>query len=223
LLTPDPRLSDVLSQCGIASRQSGIPWRMCETNSFSGGGLPGVSDSLAGALWTLDYMLLLAKFGCSGVNIETGVNQLGFLSCYSPVQNDNNGNSSAGTTYYGMLAFAEARKGCTQMLSVDADMRGINATAYVLGRSGWPGAVLFVNREKSHEASVTIRDFGMKDVTLLRLTASSGSDRAQASFGGSSVDADGHWSATEMEKARDGIIRVPAMSAVVARASEKRG
>jgi hypothetical protein len=65
LLYPDPRLIDVLTRLRIASQQSGIPWRMCETNSFSGGGRPGVSDTFLGALWTLDYMLLLAKYGTS--------------------------------------------------------------------------------------------------------------------------------------------------------------
>lgn len=34
LLTPDPRLIDVLTRLRTASQQSGIPWRMCETNSF---------------------------------------------------------------------------------------------------------------------------------------------------------------------------------------------
>ena len=67
-----------------ASLESGIPWRICETNSFSGGGLPGVSDTFLGALWTLDFMLLLASYGCSGVNIETGVNQLGFCRTWMP-------------------------------------------------------------------------------------------------------------------------------------------
>ena len=88
LLTPDPRLNDVLMRMRAVSQQSGIPWRMCETNSFSGGGLPGVSDTLVGALWTLDFMLLLAQNGCTGVNLETGVNQLGFLSSYSPIRSD---------------------------------------------------------------------------------------------------------------------------------------
>jgi hypothetical protein len=76
LLVAPPRLKDILTRLRTASRQSGIPWRMCETNSFSGGGLPGVSDTFVGALWTLDFMLLLAQYGCAGVNIETGVNQL---------------------------------------------------------------------------------------------------------------------------------------------------
>ena len=220
LLIPDPKLKDTLSRLSIASGRGGIPWRMCEANSFSGGGLPGVSDSLIGALWTLDFMLLLAKFGCSGVNIETGVNQLGFLSCYSPIRNDNSGNASAGTTYYGMLAFAEARKGCTQMLAVDADLKGLNATAYSLGRSGTRNAMVFVNRERSRNAVVTIQDLGMRDVTVLRLT---GSSKSQTTFGESSVDAEGHWSAMTMERARDGKISVPAMSAIVARAGENDG
>ena len=70
-----------------------------------------MSDTMVGALWTLDYMLLLAQNGCAGVNIETGVNQLGFISPYSPIQDDLHGLNSAGVPYYGMLAFAEAHKG----------------------------------------------------------------------------------------------------------------
>lgn len=80
LTFPDPNLKTNLERLARASQKSGIPWRMCETNSFSGGGLPGVSDTMLGALWTLDYLLLLAQYGCAGVNIETGINQLGFIS-----------------------------------------------------------------------------------------------------------------------------------------------
>ena len=76
LLLPDPRLKEIAERLETASRQSGIPWRMCEMNSFSGGGRPGVSDTFVGALWTLNVMLFLAQSGCAGVNIETGVNQL---------------------------------------------------------------------------------------------------------------------------------------------------
>jgi hypothetical protein len=106
LLTSDPRLKDVMERLRIVSQQSGIPCRMCEINSFSGGGRPGVSDTFIGALWTLNTMLLLAQNGCSGVNIETGVNQLGFVSSYSPIQDDGKGVNSAGVPYYGMLVLA---------------------------------------------------------------------------------------------------------------------
>jgi hypothetical protein len=220
LLTPDPRLADVLARLRAASAQSRIPWRMCETNSFSGGGLPGVSDTIVGALWTLDFMLRLAAGGCCGVNIETGVNQLGFLSYYSPIRNDSEGSASAGVPYYGMLAFAWARQGCTQMLPVDADLRGIGATAYALGRSGRPRSVVVINRDRSRAAVVSLRDLHIEDATVFRLTAPATESTSRATFGGSSVDAGGHWLATATEKIRDGNLSVPEMTAAVVRASE---
>lgn len=71
-----------------------------------------MSDTFIGALWTLKVMLLLAQYGCAGVNMETGVNQLGFISSYSPIQDDTKGVNSAGVPYYGMLAFATAFADC---------------------------------------------------------------------------------------------------------------
>lgn len=219
LLTPDPRLIDVLTRLRAASQQSGIPWRMCETNSFSGGGRPGVSDTFVGALWTLDYMLLLAKYGCTGVNVETGVNQLGFVSCYSPIQDDGHGTNSAGVPYYGMLAFAEARKDCGEMLPAEFEMQGVNATAYVLGSGGRPRSVVVVNRDQSQEARVSIRDLRMGEVTILRLTAPAANSTTGVTFGGSSVDPAGHWAATKKERTRNGELVISPMTAIMARTS----
>jgi hypothetical protein len=218
LLNPDPRLKNTLTRLRTASQASGIPWRMCETNSFSGGGRPGVSDTFIGALWTLDFMLLLAEYGCSGVNIETGVNQLGFVSCYSPIQDDGKGTNSAGVPYYGMLAFAEARKGCSEVLPVDVETQGINATVYVVGASGKPRSVVVVNRDSSQQVKLSIKDLGISGATVLRLTAPSADSKTGVTFGGSQVSATGHWSAAKKERVHDGVLTVPAMSAVVARA-----
>lgn len=221
LLTPDPRLEEALRRLSEASQRSGIPWRMCETNSFSGGGLPGVSDTFVGALWTLDFMLRLARAGCSGANLETGVNQLGFLSCYSPIRNEPDGRISAGVPYYGMLAFAAAHRGCTQVLPIDAGMRGIDASAYALGSEGRAKSVVVVNRDRSREALVLLRELGMDDnVRVLRLNAPAPESQSKVSFGGASVGDDGHWTARTKEKVRDGVLQVPAMSAVVARGEE---
>jgi hypothetical protein len=176
-----------------------------------------VSDTFIGALWTLDYMLLLAAYGCAGVNIETGVNQLGFVSCYSPIQDDGKGINFAGVPYYGMLAFTEARKGCTEVLPADLEMQGINATAYVLGASGKPRSVIVVNRDSTQEMRLSIKDIGMSNATVLRLTAPSADSKTGVIFGGSSVDANGHWVIAKKERIRDGVLTVPAMSAVVAR------
>lgn len=47
-------------------------WRMTEGNTCYSGGKPGVSDVFASALWSADYLLLLASLGCAGVNLHGG-------------------------------------------------------------------------------------------------------------------------------------------------------
>lgn len=219
LLHPDPRLKDVLARLRMASRESGIPWRMCETNSFSGGGLPGVSDSFIGTLWTLDFMLLLAEYGCAGVNIETGVNQLGFISSYSPIVDNGKGPAAGGPSYYGMLAFAAATKDCPEILPIDFDARGVNMTAYALGREGKPGCVVVVNKDSAQDAHLSIKQLGMDEAYALRLMAPSAQSRTGITLGGSAVDAEGRWRAASgdagRELIRDGAVIVPRMSAVV--------
>ena len=223
LLLPDPRLSDVLNRLRTASRLSGIPWRMCETNSFSGGGHPGISDTFIGALWTLDYMLLLAQYGCSGVNMETGVNQLGFVSSYSPIQDNGNGINAAGVPYYGMLAFATAAAGNDEILPVQIDAQGINLTAYALGTAAKPRCVVIVNRDGVHDAQVSLAELGMGNVSALRLLAPSPDSKSNVTFGGAAVDAEGKWSARSREHIRDGKITVSQMSAVVLCPADQHG
>jgi len=217
LLTPDPRLKDVLTRVRAASVESGIPWRICETNSFSGGGLPGVSDTFLGALWTLDFMLLLASYGCSGVNIETGVNQLGFVSSYSPIQDDGHGVNAAGVPYYGMLAFAKAFAGCDALLPLDFDANNINCTAYAMGSAGKPLSIVVVNRDSSQDIDMSIAELGMGSMSAQRLVAPAVDSKTSVTFAGGSVDTRGVWKPVSHEMIRNGRVTVPHMSAVVLR------
>ena len=86
----DNRLEKLRQIC----RDNGLAFRINEVNSFSGGGKPDVSDTFGSALWCLDYMFRLASFGCNGVNMETDINQLGFISHYSPIVHDAEGRCS---------------------------------------------------------------------------------------------------------------------------------
>jgi hypothetical protein len=72
LLSPDPKLERDLKIAIGAARSAGIPYRMSEGNSCWNGGEPGVSDTLASALWVADMMLHFASFGCAGVNLHGG-------------------------------------------------------------------------------------------------------------------------------------------------------
>ena len=214
LIHSDPKLLEKLVRLRTAAQQSGIPWRMCETNSFSGGGLPGVSDTLLGALWTLDFLCLLARYGCSGVNIESGINQLGFVSSYSPIQDDGQGNNTAGVPYYGMLAFAAASAGRGESIALDVPPEQPDLTAYAFGDRGRVRSVALVNRSTG-PLQVSTAALGVHGATVHRLTGPSADSHTGVSFGGAAVDASGHWAEASRERIGDGLIRLSAMSAAV--------
>ena len=214
LLMPDARLDDVLVQLRSSSQTSGIPWRMCEINSFSGGGRPGVSDTFFGTLWTLNVMLLLAQYGCAGVNMETGVNQLGFVSSYSPIQDDGKGVNSAGMPYYGMLAFATAFAGCHQLLPLESAVGNDSLHAYVLGARSKARSAVVINMSAATCADVSFANL-MKRAKILRLSAPGPDSKSGVRFGGAQVDKRGQWRATTSEQNHKGEISVPPMSAAV--------
>ncbi len=217
LLHPDARLENVVERIRAASQQAGVPWRLCEMNSFSGGGRPGVSDTFVATLWTLNIMLYLAQSGCAGVNMETGVNQLGFISSYSPIQDDGHGVNTAGAPYYGMLAFAKAFAGCDQMLPLSGFDARQGVSAYAFGAAGKPRSVVIVNMTP-RETRASVSALGMEHASVLRLTAPAADSRSGVTFGGAAVDTNGRWTAQARETIHRGQILTPPMSAVVIRA-----
>jgi len=215
LLSPDPRLKEIAACMRAASQHSGIPWRICEINSFSGGGRPGVSDTFVGALWTLNIMLYLAQSGCAGVNMETGVNQLGFISSYSPLQDNGHGLNTAGVPYYGMLAFAAAFAGCHQMFPLEAVSQEPFQSVYVLGAGGRPRSVVVVNTDPVKAVYISTAELAFPRASLLRLLAPGSASTKCVTFGGATVDPSGHWQPAFKERVRSERISLPAMSAAV--------
>jgi hypothetical protein len=179
-----------------------------------------VSDTFIGTLWTLDFMLLLAEYGCSGVNMETGVNQLGFISSYSPVQDDGKGMNSAAAPYYGMLAFAKAAEGCSQVMPVEVEAQGIDVTAYALGTHNKPRSVVVINRNRTRHANISLRETGIVRASALSLVAPSPESTGDITLGGAAVDAGGKWTAERTEVVKSGMISAPPMSALVIRSVE---
>jgi hypothetical protein len=218
LLKDDEKLTRILAACRAASQSVSVPYRICETNSCFGGGKPGVSDTLASALWGLDYLFTLAAGDAAGVNMETGVNQHGFISSYSPIGDDEKGNYSAKPLYYGMLGFAQASRG--QRVSARYDAGPLNVKAYaVLGKDKhlW---VTLINKEATQGVEVTIA--GARHSaggSVLRLAGPSLESKEGVTLGGAAVAADGQWQASTHEHAaaRGGecVVTVPAASAAI--------
>ena len=217
LLGIDAKLQPELDQLRAASQSCGRPYRICEVNSFSGGGRPGVSDTLASALWVLDYMFTLASNGCSGVNMETGVNQLGFISSYSPIGDDEQGHYSATPEYYGMLAFSLAGHG--DLLPVEVDTNTAAIKAYATRPRKDTLVLTMIN--KGGVASVVHLDTASegREASVLRLKGPALDAKTGITLGGAEVTSRGTWKPAEQEAlpVRKGqlILRVPAASAAI--------
>jgi len=218
LLHPDPKLAPMLEKLRSASKASRTPYRICETNSFCGGGKPGVSDTFGAALWALDFMFSLASAGCAGVNIETGVNQLGFISSYSPIGDDERGTHSAKADYYGMLAFAQASQG--QLIAVDCDAAGVNLTAYAVVHDRKRLSLTIVNKDISQDADVHIAiTERFARAAVLRLIGPSLQAKGGIMLAGAAVTAEGEWKPERLEplgnKSGRYEVRIPAASAAI--------
>ncbi len=214
LLKPNAILPGLLGRLESTSRSSGVPYRICETNSCFGGGKPGVSDTMAAALWGLDFLFTLAQFNAAGVNMETGVNHLGFLSYYTPVTAD-----AVRPLYYGMLAFSLATHGDRVQLALDN--AGRNITAYAVRSDRGEIWLTLINKEAARDAQVRAECPGIGAAGALRLTAPSLSAKDDVLLGGSAVTKAGRWSPgrSELVKVRSAEmeIDVPAASAVLLR------
>jgi hypothetical protein len=201
----DGRLDSLNQLC----RPHRLQFRINEVNSFYGGGKAGVSDTFTSALWCLDYMLNVAAHGGSGVNMETDINQLGFISHYSPIVHDSAGVCFAHPEYYAMLAFAMVGRG--QLLKSDlAKPHDLNLTAYATQDAGGIVRLVLINKDLIKDAEVQVASPPSSKVTAYRLTAPSVDAKSGMTFAGSAVADDDSFTrgAGENLKTIDGIVRL---------------
>jgi len=218
LLQRDTNWDNRLGKVRQAAHENRLEYRVNEVNSFSGGGKPGVSDTLGAALWCLDYLFILASYDCEGVNMETDINQLGFISHYSPIVHDDVGHCSARPEYYAMLAFALAGKG--ELLKLTLEKTDFNISAYATRDAEGLLWLTLVNKDFARDASVeTTLPEGYASAAAFRLSAPSMESKNQVTLAGAEVSADGTWTPGTPEKvmATNATVRllVPHASAVL--------
>lgn len=193
LLKPRGRFDRICEQLRATSRSVKVPYRIVEINSCFGGGKAGVSDTFASALWGLDLMFELAAADGAGLNVETGLNQLGWISKYTPIDSDDQGYHVARPLYYAMLAFALAGRG--RLIAVESDTSGINFKAYAVSGEDGRLRVTLINKDDGQGAEVALespRHFTSGEV--LRLTAPAMDSKDHVTLGRSEVSSKGEWS-----------------------------
>jgi hypothetical protein len=197
---------------GIAQGQK-IPWRMSETNSCYDGGQAGVSDVFASALWGVDYMFTLAGNSGTGVNFHGGG-----TGNYTPIAVSSAGVVTPRPLYYALLMFRAAARG--RLVPVNVSANGVNLTAYGALDSDRVLRVTVINKDMTNNATVSIKPGkGYSTASAMRLAAPAADSTTGITLGGASVQANGVWSATQLENlsASGGTfaITVPAVSAVL--------
>ena len=199
LLADDPEWDAKVDRLQALGRARGVPFRINEVNSFSGGGKPGVSDTLGAALWCLDYMFNLALHGCAGVNIETDVNQFAWVSHYSPIFRDAAGSLHARPVYYGMLAFAVAGKGA--LLELRPGHPSASLRAYATRPSPGLVWVTVINKDLGASARVELDlPAGYSVLGAYGLRGPSALSTDQVTLAGAAVAPDGTWKPGALEE-----------------------
>ncbi len=216
-LTANQRLYDKMA---VPVLKDGFPYRFTEANDHYSGGVPGASDTFAGALWALDFLHWWAAHGTRGVdfhNTQWVVNDV--------ITPDANGRLTINPKGYGLKAFDLSSHGSIEPVTL-SNPDGVNLTAYAVRGEG-EHLVTLINREHgpgAREAKVTLalpEPAGRAEV--IYLTAASGDAAAKngVTLGGATINADGpwlgKWSPLKANQPGQYMLKVPATSAAIVR------
>jgi hypothetical protein len=185
-----------------AAKANGLPMRVDEANSAYSGGVDGVSNTFASALWGLDYSLSMAQAGIAGVNIHGGLGVCndpiwnGKFQRYTPFCAANKAYELAGVykampIYYGLWMARQMGPGRFLPVTVAAER---NVTAYAVRGDDGRTRIAVVQKDETSGAPVqlTLNVGGSaRHAQVLRLTGASLGTEPTA-VQGSTVDIAGH-------------------------------
>lgn len=134
LVSPDSQLATDLTNLHTDT-DSKVSFRISECNNFAGGGVGGVSDAYASAIWAIDFMFQCAGGHATGVNFHGGGDAEG---TYSPITDHNVDGvrqvKAVQPEFYGLYMVSQAiqqAEGATCKL-YSSTLDPCNATAYAV-------------------------------------------------------------------------------------------
>lgn len=196
LLRPNPKLEAEFEGMKSVHAESGLPFRLAETNSCFSGGKQSVSDTFASALWGGDLMYELATEDGKGINFHGG----GY-GWYTPIAGTQENGFLARPIYYGLLLFAEAGGGRLVESKIAGAEQAPLLTAYGLRTGPRTTKVAVFNKNLGRAVQLSV-DAGQRiaSASALRLSAPRASDTTDVTFGGAPVGSSGAWQAAHEEK-----------------------
>jgi hypothetical protein len=221
-----PTIADLLSRSTTAAeerlaatatavgRSLGVPVRIDETNSASCGGQDGVSNTLASALWVVEYLAILGQAGVSGAGIQGGLaacrgytplcvpgataGAAGTSPGIDPIADtslsaapDPAGRLAAQPDFYGMLLTSEVEGG--RWIPVSGPVQA-PLYAAALQMPGGSLRVVVVNASPRPAPDILIRGAVEGRAAVQLLTGPSLDATSGVTLGGAMVSENGRWS-----------------------------
>ena len=180
---------DSLKKQVDVSTKLGIPLRVDESNPISGGGLEGVSNVFAAALWILDTLFETANAGAVGIDFHQGSPWYSFYESRDTASPEG---IYAQPAYYAILMFQEAvaRSADQATVLLKKQLQGPELLKVWPIQQGNELRVLVINKDEGVRAEVKLTLGGgcYGDGTLTRLLAPSLSAKSGITLAGISYD-----------------------------------
>jgi hypothetical protein len=199
LLSPHIRELEVRSlERYLAVAKSGeIPFRMDEANTVSCGGVAGISNTFASALWATAYVSRAMSMGAQGVNLHGHPSTcLGYTPlCATTAQAIESGDLSAQPEWYALLLLRGLVGERPLPTTVASRPRhNVQATAFLAPSGGVHVVIVDDDPPGSHHAKMQVRvGSGLKYAHLLPLTAPALNALTGVRLGGRTVSSAGTW------------------------------
>ncbi len=216
LLSPQVRRKEIASlhRYVLISQAGNTPFRMDETNSVSCGGVAGISNTFASALWAAAYIPALMSAGAVGINLHGNPGNCRGYSpvCAASLAELSQGMLGAQPEWYAVL-MAKSLIGSRPLPVTVANphRRNMQASAFLA-----PNGVLqftVVDDDRPGDRRTLVRlpvGAGYSAASVLALTGPSPAALSDVSLGGSEVESTGSWSPanTPARSVKRGVVMV---------------
>jgi hypothetical protein len=217
LLSPQIRQLEAVSlrRYMEISEVSEIPFRLDETNTVSCGGMAGISNTFASALWAVGYLTRAMSMGVAGINLQGNpTNCGGYTPVCAPSPEDLAGGALGAQPEWYALLLAKALIGDCPLPTITSSPGKPNVEVTTLLAGDGTLHFVVVDDDPPGARSVAVRlpvGSGFRGASILSLTAPSPAALSGVALGGRAVAPDGSWSEpSRLPHApnRDGVITV---------------
>ncbi|MGZ4222982.1 MAG: glycosyl hydrolase family 79 C-terminal domain-containing protein [Solirubrobacteraceae bacterium] len=169
------------------AHRAGLPFRLTEVNSVTCGGVPGVSDTFATALWAADTLFELLRAGVDGVNVHVRTDAINAAFAFK------RGRLVARPLLYGLVMFRRALGTDPSLVHVQLRAkRLLHVKVWAVAVAGGGLHVLVIDKG-SRAARVALRFPPDGPATVQRLLSPSVAARSGVTLAGQSLNARGRW------------------------------